>query len=523
MNRPLELLQGPVSAIRGRLLLVASQSERTILLGTILLASAVSVLTAFVLARYYSIDVLSSLVSVPEDCLLDWPMKVGRHCFSDYSMVLSLGMRPDPWEPYPLPNFKSADNNYLAAGMWPHMFFGFVGNSLHNPLLGLSDYRLALTTACLTPAVWAAQGARGLERVAVVVALGLAAMPAWIAVDRGNSVGFLVPIALVFLVALCRRRWRLAAIMVVLAALVKPQFLVLAVALFAARQWRWGGLTLAGAVITNLVAYLLWPRDFPTTILQSIHNTLGFDEFESHADIFNVSFAKGLLWIPDMIKAHGPGAIPNGFLAGPRSMLGYVVLVLVVVCVMAVGRRIPPVMAGIVLLATASLFPAESGRYYLVFVLPIAALLARNPDGPPGFGIFDGLEPLSDRRHAVGICVSLAAALSIVQITLPNLVIQAPIAGQNGAGGIVGHIPVAVTTVALTPVLWLVACAAVLVSYARKPAPSRCIDPWPAGPGPHLDRTPTRLPCDPKFPLIGWRACLELCFWVWVVWLTTSV
>src|SRR5262249_22599064 len=109
-------------------------------------------------------------------------------------------------------------------------------------------------------------GARGLERLVVFVALGAAAIPAWMTIDRGNSVGFVVPIALVFLVALCRRRWGLVAIMVVLAALVKPQFAVLAVALFAARQWRLGGLAVAGGVISNLAAYLLWPRAFPKTI-----------------------------------------------------------------------------------------------------------------------------------------------------------------------------------------------------------------------------------------------------------------
>ena len=128
-------------------------------------------------------------------------------------------------------------------------------------------------------------------------------------------------------------------------------------------------------------------------------------------------------------------------------------------------------MAGIALLATASFFPAVSNRYYLVFVLPVAALLARDPDGPPGSGIFDRLETLGDRRRAVGICVSLATALSIAQIALQVPPIDAPIAGQNGAGGIVGHTPLAVTTVALTPVLWLVACAAIIISYARKPAP----------------------------------------------------
>ena len=62
MNRPLEVVSAAVSAIRGRLLVVAGQSERTILLGTILVVSAVSVLRGFVLARYFSIDVLSALV-----------------------------------------------------------------------------------------------------------------------------------------------------------------------------------------------------------------------------------------------------------------------------------------------------------------------------------------------------------------------------------------------------------------------------------------------------------------------------
>ena len=71
---------------------------------------------------------------------------------------------------------------------------------------------------------------------------GAAAIPAWAVIDRGNSVGFLAPIALVFLVSLCRQRWGLVTITVALAALLKPPFVLLAVVLFAARQWRWGGL-----------------------------------------------------------------------------------------------------------------------------------------------------------------------------------------------------------------------------------------------------------------------------------------
>jgi hypothetical protein len=491
VNRTPDALRGAVSAIGQRLSAVASQSERTILLGTVLLMSSVSAATGFVLTQYSSVDVLSSLVSVPEDCFLDWGTRIGRHCFSDYGWTVGMGMRPNPWgEPYPLflpwYNYEPQQNGYPAAGMVPQMLFGLLGKWLHSPQLGLMGYLLALTIACLTPAVWAARGARGLERVVVFVALSAAAIPAWMTIDRGNSVGFVVPITLVFLVALRRRQWGLVAIMVILAALVKPQFAVLAVALFAARQWRLGGVSVSGVAISNLAAYLLWPRDFPGTIMQSLHNMLAYGSlpasFQSRADIYNVAFGKGLLWIPDAItsirKTGTIGAVPDGFLAGPRSLIGSAVLVLVVVSVVALGRRIPPVMIGFTLLATASLFPAVSARYYLVFVLPVAALLTRDPDGPPGAGILDRLKTLGDHRHAVGFCVSLATALSIAQIALLVPATPAPIAGQMGAVGVVGYRNVVATTVALAPLLWLIACAAIIVSYARRPTPSPDIHRW---------------------------------------------
>jgi hypothetical protein len=265
----------------------------------------------------------------------------------------------------------------------------------------------------------------------------------------------------------------LVAIMVVLAALIKPQFAILAVALFAARQWRLGGIALGGVVIFNVAAYLLWPRDFPNTIAQSIHNAIHHGSPNLRVALNNSSFGKGLLFIPDTIAMQKSGNVPGGFLDGPRSLIGYVVLVVVVVCVLALGRRIPPVMVGIALLATASLFPDLSYRYYLVFVLPVAALVARDPDGPPGSGIFDRLGILGDRRRAVGICVAVAAALSIAQIALPGPLSHAwiMVAGRLGVTEIVGTTSVVPTTAGLAPLLWLVTCVAIIVSYARRPAP----------------------------------------------------
>jgi hypothetical protein len=495
VNRPLEVLWGAVLAIREQFTGVAGQSERTILLGTVLLASAVSLVTGFVLTQYYAADVPTSLSYFPYDCLPDWGVKVGRHCFGDYVLPMTVGMRPNPWEPYPIPpDFKPYQNNYPAAAMVPQVIFGFLGKWLGAPRLGLLGYLLVLTIAVFTPAVWAARGARGLERVVVFMACGVAAIPAWVVIDRGNSVGLVVPVALVFLVALCRRRWGLVAVMVVLAVLVKPQFAVLAVALFAARQWRWGGIAVVGAVISNLAAYALWPRDFPGTITQSIRNTVGYGSFRTMAGDANVSFAKGLLAIPDGITARAAGGkVPDGFLAGPRWLIGYVVLVLVVVSVVALGRRIPPVMVGIVMLATASLFPALSNRYYLVFVLPVAALVVRDPDGPAGTGIFDRLATVGGRRRAVGICVSVAVALCIAQIALPMPPVRVEILGPTGA--VETFASLVVITAFLAPLLWLVACGAIIVSYARRPASPCCSDQGPdSGGSPHTAVSTLRTP-----------------------------
>jgi hypothetical protein len=480
MNGPPDVLRGAVTAIRSRFLTFTSQSDRTVLLGTILLVSAVSAATGYILTQAYSIDLPSSFLFTPEDCWLDWGINIGRHCFGDYAMVVSTGMRPNPWgSPLFLPpDYQPVFVPYPAAGWIPQLLFGVPAQWLGAPRLGLIGYLVALTIAVISPAAWAARGSRGLERVVVFVALGAAAIPAWAVIDRGNSVGFMVPITLIFLVALCRQRWGLVTIMVVLAALVKPQFAVLAFALFATRQWRLGSLAVVGVAVSNTAAYLLWPQDFPGTMTQSIDNIVKFNgSFAGLLDPRNVSFGRALLLIPDNIKAYQTGGkIPDGFLAGPRSLIGYAVLVLVVVSVLALGRRIPPVMVGIVLLATATLFPSYTNFYYLVFVLPVAALVVRDPVGPPSTGIFDRLATHGGRRRIVGICVSLAVALSIAQVAIPSPPISQPIFGQLGARGVIGTTPIVATTVPLTPFLWLVACAVILFSYARRPACSRGSD-----------------------------------------------
>ena len=459
---------------------LAAQSERTIMLGIILIASAISAATAYLLTASYSVDVLGSLLFPSQDCWLDWGINIGKHCFSDYSMVVGAGIGPDGIEPNPWehthnlpPAYQPGVVGYPAAGWIPQLLFGIPAHWLGVPALGLIGYLVALTIAVMSPAIWAARGARGLECIVVFVALGAAAIPAWAVIDRGNSAGFVVPVALAFFIALRRQRWAVVTIMVILAALVKPQFAVMAMVLLAARQWRWGGIAIAGIATSNIAAFLLWPRDFPRTIAESIAANMKYNSsFGGITSTQNVSFGRALLLFPDTIKAsQSGGKVPDDFLSGARGLIGFVVLILIVVAVVALGRRIPPVMAGIVLLATGTLFPGFAAYYYLVFVLPIAAIIVRDPDGPPGQGIFDQFAAHGDRRRAVGLWLGIATALSIAQIAMVvSKPAPVPVYGQFGARGEIGTTLLIPTTVALTGILWLIACIVVIVSYARRPA-----------------------------------------------------
>lgn len=480
-DREVRFLRKPATTIRRARSVITPHSERTLLLGTVLIVSAASLALSYLFERLFSVDVLSSLLmSPPEDCWVHWGEAVGRHCFSDYAVIVQAGMWPNPWDhPVSMPaGYSPMWTTYPAAAMTPQLLFGVPAVRLGVPVLGLLSYLFAMTVAVLTPAIWAARGTSGLERIVVFVTLSAVAVPVWAVIDRGNSTGFVVPIALAFLVALRRQRWGLAAIMVLLAAFVKPQFAVLVVALLAARQWRLGGLAFGGVVITNLAAYLLWPRDFPQTITQSIHNFFSAaSPLEHLSGQGNVSFGKALLIIPDTAEFFATGGkIPDGFLTGPRVLAGYVVLVIVVGLLLALGRRTPPVLVGVVLLATAALFPAKTSFYYLVFALPVAAVIVRDPSGPPGTGIFDGLAAHGGRRRAVGFWVTLAAALSIAHLPLSQPG-AAPIPGHNGATRLI-----VLTTIGWAPILWLIACAVIIGSYARRRATES--DPEAAGGSP---------------------------------------
>jgi hypothetical protein len=173
-------------------------------------------------------------------------------------------------------------------------------------------YLLTLTIAVLSPAIWAARGRAVWPGWWCSLPVARRPFQRGPVIDRGDSVGFIAPIGLVFLVALCRRRWAIVAFTVVLAALVKPQFAFLAVVLFAARLWRLAASRGRGGDIERRRVSAVEELSADDRAIDPNLVAQGASIMGTVEEHWNVSFETGLLLLPDYIAGlNAGGRVPR--------------------------------------------------------------------------------------------------------------------------------------------------------------------------------------------------------------------
>lgn len=360
--------------------------------------------------------------------------------------------------------------------MLPQWFFGSVGALFDSKNVGLFAYLLVLVAALITPAIWSSKGKTISTRLITVGLFGVLSIPSLMALDRGNSIALAVPALLAFLVSLRRDRYSITVIAIVIATLIKPQFVLLAFALLALRKWRHFFVTIAGVVVANFLAYLMWPRDFPVTIWQTLVATLRYggvpltDQYPP-----NVSLAKGFYTIEIWLRGMFGFSTQHSWADAHAGLLSIVLLLLVLGPLLAMGKRVPAHLSGILLVVCASLFVGTSWSYYLVFALCIAAVCLRDPlDARPSPHAWRGVldrEQGSFARKFASLAIVLATASTLMNVILP---IAAQVPGLPPTD--LSRTTLLHTTIDIVPVLWLVALAAILVAWAlpeRKPNPEQ--------------------------------------------------
>ena len=360
------------------------------------------------------------------------PPGFGIHCFGDYAQAV-VGAQIDfglPGAPLPesIPGVQPGavyTSLYPPIGQFPHVTAALAASSEFGRERTFYTYMILLALAVFAPSLWVAwRWRRSPFLIVPVILIGVAAVPVFAMLDRGNSAGFVVPFVLAFAVLLGRDPPWAAPGAVVAAALVRPQFILLSVGLLAVRQWRRALLAVGVFAAFTLASFALMPGGFSASFQTwyqrvSGFNTAGAASVASDSPA-NPSIARSATalagWSTNAPSVIGEWAVAvmEQFVSAPLIPVAIIVAITGVLFVFAAGA-VPRSIAVVLSLGIASLAPGVTPVYYLIFAVVIAGLVLTDASD-------DGSAFLPSAREwwssAWGWLLIAAVALSLTPITL---------------------------------------------------------------------------------------------------------
>ena len=374
----------------------------------LLLGLIVSIPVALVASDYFQSPTTRALSYMADDGWCNASLEgLGIHCFGDFQggrivaehdfgmpstsspfLRTSNAMGPmGPVQPgllneYPIDQSREYSSLYPPLSQFPHVVTAMVRDSAAGPLGALLGYMGLLVACALFPAAWLAWQRRrsGAAALWPLLLLGVTAAPVIAMVDRGNSAAFALPCLTVFAVFLGRSPTWVAPTAAFAAALVRPQWILLALGLVAIGQLRVAARVLVAFIGVTALSFFLMPGGPWPAVSEWLSGT-AYTTRGGPADASPVNLSASrslyvvgdaLLTLPGAFGAAG-GALQEWVVAQP-VVPGLVVALLVPVVVVLFRRRIPKAYALILVLVTPVVIPATSPIYYLQFALVLAAL-----------------------------------------------------------------------------------------------------------------------------------------------------
>ncbi|MEI7794541.1 MAG: hypothetical protein WCI83_07840 [Thermoleophilia bacterium] len=313
----------------------------------------------------------------------------GRHCFGDFQVPQliaseAIGLNHTDYVAirHPEQGRASYVTQYTPTAMFPHVISALFINSWLGMQGTLIFYLVVLGGCLLLPALLASVGARGPPwKLVPFIFLGVVAAPFWSSLDRGNSAAFAIPFILVFALFFDREPTWVAPTAVVMAALVRPQFLLLLVAFVALRRIKSMLSAIGAFVAATALGLALWPGGLvPNTRgwVSEITRYTGYTD-PGAASPTNLSASRAITILADML-ASVPGLRDVG--ASIRSAVhavpvlpGLVLLVIAVAILATFGRRAPRAIVLPIALIMPVVVPGVSFIYYLFIALILGALI----------------------------------------------------------------------------------------------------------------------------------------------------
>ena len=330
-----------------------------------------SLTLAFVALSFIGILILGSYYDQPITQALSFTVQdnerfdsgLGLHSFSDFQDIrYSL-----PTEEYPNVWINSPSASpYPPTALIPSYLAKIIQLEL-GVQKSLYIYLFALICCLSVPALYAARTIKTTtEKILAFLLLSIFTQPVIMAFDRGNSVAFALPFIFFFALNFLRQRIYLASIFLVGATAVRPQFILLGLALLITR----GTKAIIASTISSLsiffVSFLFMPGPYSTNIQSWYSNLRNYANGSSAAYVFPANLS---------LSASFGGFISPAWYS--KSMVVILSFIILIFYIFKTSTDRPRIL--IISLSLPTLIPAVTYGYYSIFVIVIAAFIIINP------------------------------------------------------------------------------------------------------------------------------------------------
>ncbi len=331
----------------------------------------ISLLYWWIAGSYLGLDVYSSRSFPAADGWCEASSEgLGSHCWGDYYYVIFLVFaQPYPWQEYV--------NAYPAAALIPFILTHLLGSLTGFAHAGLLIY-LGSMTVLIGWGVWVGTKGMSLEsRIILFTTITLFSPPLIHALDRGNNVGFIIPLLVWFFSALISPSPNQGIVAIVLLTVIKPHFAVLLFLYLIRGDFKTfaKGVLLGGAI--HVLAFLLVSgHRFPANIYDWLSRFISYQDYTSVSSAWpqNISFAQGLYSFATLVPIQFQSESFLADLEGQQGLIGPLVIFSVLFLITVYRRALTDVQVAIILTSLVAMTSNTSWYYYAVFSIP--ALLA---------------------------------------------------------------------------------------------------------------------------------------------------
>ena len=318
------------------------------------------------LSSYFDIEILASISFFAQDghCAPS-SQGLGVHCFGDYYYPLNAAKQTFPWDGY-IP--------YPAAPLSLFKPFATIENLTNSSRFALAIYMTILMISVAVPSIWVAKKADPTLGTTIFVLSGPFSFAGMIVLDRGNLVGLLAPLVLLFLVGLKNTNINQIHLAIIASAAIKPQFALLAIVFLMINKGRSFLLSIRMLLLSQLLPFLFWPKSFPSNISTSLKLLLNFNSYEDSATLYpgEISLKKAIqttgILFDNIFKTNWTNSL---FLSYIQSNIGTAFLLLMLIVSYLYRDRFPKEILGIYFILVFTIAPNTVYYYYLIVAGPI--------------------------------------------------------------------------------------------------------------------------------------------------------